>query len=129
MSPVAAGFGRHQKLLKGAQFKAVFEQKISVHGRYFSLYVVRSAISHARLGLAVSKRVSKKAVERNRIKRQIRESFRANQLMLSSAGGSVDCVVVSRASGAEQPNRILKKDLDSLWNRANLKCESYQKNQ
>ena len=127
MSPLAAGFGRHQKLLKGAQFKAVFDRRISVHGRYFSLHVAGSALSHARLGVSVSRRVSKKAVERNRIKRQIRESFRANQLALSSAGCSVDCVVVSKAGGAEQPNRILKKDMDSLWDRASRKCESYQK--
>lgn len=50
----------------------------------------------ARLGMAVSRKVDKRAVERNRIKRVLRDAFR--HLLPELAGG--DCVVVARAGAA-----------------------------
>ncbi len=71
------------------------------------------------MGLTVSRRVSKKAVQRNRIKRQIRESFRLNRKDLPS----IDFVVVSKVGCESQENRRLRIELDMLWNKASQKCE------
>lgn len=48
----------------------------AVHTR--SLKVVVRSSTHSRLGLVVSKRVSKSAVDRNTVKRRLRESYRRN---------------------------------------------------
>lgn len=68
-------------------------------------------LGHARLGLAISKRVSKRAVERNRIKRLLRESFRRIRHQLPA----VDLMVMAREQAAGQPGPQLLAELDGLW--------------
>ena len=88
-----AGFDRSLRLVDGKQFSAVFEHKRRLHGARFNIHVAPNQLGHARIGLAVSRRVSKKAVQRNRIKRIIRESFRHHRHLL----GAVDYVVIAKA--------------------------------
>ncbi len=64
----------------------------------------------ARLGLIVSKKVAVKAVERNRIKRLIRESFRC-QANLKSA----DYVVMAKPMAKDKTNKQIMSDLINLW--------------
>jgi ribonuclease P protein component len=120
MPHAAAGLGRQRKLLNSAQFGAVFNNRRSIHGKFFSLHVVRNALDYPRLGLTVSRRVSKKAVQRNRIKRQIRESFRLHQAELPP----IDFIVTAKAGSAEQVNGVLRSELDNLWCKARIKCEN-----
>ena len=68
-------------------------------------------LGHARLGLAISKRVSKRAVERNRIKRLLRESFRRVRHQLPA----VDMMVMAREQAAGVPGPQLLAELDCLW--------------
>lgn len=63
------------------------------------------------MGLAVSRKVSKRAVERNRIKRLIRESFRAEREGLPA----LDILVIPRTSAAGTPNPVLSADLGLAW--------------
>lgn len=65
----------------------------------------------ARLGLAVSRRCARKAVDRNRLKRVIRESFRQHQHRLPA----FDIVVVARPAAVRQQNRRLFASLDGHW--------------
>lgn len=65
----------------------------------------------ARLGMAVSRRVSKLAVVRNRIRRQIRESFRLHRARLPD----LDILVIARTLAATQPNAALRAELLTLW--------------
>ncbi len=118
MPHTAAGLGHQQKLLNSAEFKAVFSHKSSVHGKFFSVHAVRNSLGFPRLGLTVSRRVSKKAVQRNRIKRQIRESFRLNRKGFSDMDGACDYIVVCKTGGAEQENRVLREEIDGLWTRS-----------
>ena len=65
----------------------------------------------ARLGMAVSRKVSKLAVTRNRIRRTIRESFRLHRPELPC----VDILLIARARAAEQTNAVLRAELESIW--------------
>ena len=120
MPQAAAGLGRQRKLLSSAQFGAVFSNRKSIHGKFFSVHAVKNEIDYPRVGLTVSKRVSKRAVQRNRIKRQIRESFRLRQAELSP----IDFVVTAKVGSAEQENGVLRSELDKLWSKASIKCEN-----
>jgi ribonuclease P protein component len=80
-------------------------------GRCFSVRYRQNELGHARLGLAVSKRVSKRAVERNRIKRLLRESFRRIRSQLPP----LDLVVMAREQAAGVPGPELLAELDALW--------------
>ena len=71
--------------------------------------------SHApRLGLAVSRKVDPDAVGRNRIKRALREQFRALRPLLANG----DYVVVARPPAATIPARGLRDAFVSLLQRA-----------
>ncbi|MEO7073495.1 MAG: ribonuclease P protein component, partial [Rhodanobacter sp.] len=65
------------------------------------------------LGLAISKRVSKRAVERNRIKRLVRESFRRIRTQLPA----IDVMVMAREQAAGVAGSELLAEMDSLWKR------------
>jgi ribonuclease P protein component len=61
--------------------------------------------------LAVSRKVSRKAVVRNRIKRQIRETFRQNKETLKG----IDCVVVAKHAAESASKPLLFSTLKSHW--------------
>ena len=115
----AAAFGKSQRLLKPAEYKRVFEQRQSAHNAHFGVYVANNALDRPRLGLVVSKKVSKKAVVRNRIKRQIRENFRLQQGKL----GARDFVVVAKAPLADIAFDTIAPQLQPLWSRAIKRCK------
>lgn len=68
----------------------------------------------ARLGLAVSRKVDKRAVGRNRIKRVLRDAFRLMQPQL--APGSY--VVVARPAAAQADNPALRAAFLNVLRRA-----------
>jgi ribonuclease P protein component len=86
-------FQPRQRLRAGREFDAVFKCGSRLGGRLFLLVAAPNRGRHDRLGLAVSRRVGG-AVERNRARRLLRESFRR---LGPPAGRGVDLVVVARA--------------------------------
>jgi len=77
---------------------------------------------YARLGVTVARRVSPRAVARNRIKRQIRESFRRHQHLL--AGMSI--VVTAQRAADIKANGELQSSLDKHWQRVAELCRQSQ---
>ena len=90
-----------------------------MHNAYFGVYAADNALGQARLGLVVSKKVSKKAVIRNRIKRQIRENFRLQQ----GKFGARDFVVVAKAPLSNIAFDTIAPQLQPLWPRAIKRCK------
>jgi ribonuclease P protein component len=68
----------------------------------------------ARLGISVSKRVAAHAVERNRIKRIARESFRHQRTQLPPG----DYVLLAQREAADASPDALREALSELWQRA-----------
>lgn len=79
------------RLTEKGCFSKVFEQPLFTRRTHnFTIFAARSGVGQARLGIVVAKRNVKLAVNRNKLKRQIRESFRLQQHTLSG----LDVVVV-----------------------------------
>ena len=70
-------------------------------------------LGKARLGLAIAKKHVKLAVERNRIKRVIRESFRHHRQLIED----FDLIVLAKPGTASQTNKQLVTSLESHWQR------------
>lgn len=104
---------RTARLLKAADFSASRDRRwrLTTHSLVAEYWTTEA--SDARLGMAVSRRVSKRAVVRNRIRRQIRESFRLHRHELAP----LDILVIARARAAQVENAALRADLESLWRR------------
>ncbi len=94
-----------------------------MHGRHFSIHITDNRLPHPRLGFVVSKKVSKLAVQRNRVKRQIREVFRQSQSQLCN----MDFIVVAKPDISENTNAALNQDLVRLFESSQRKCQNQKR--
>ena len=106
-----ASFKQHFRLTKATDFERVFsENQRSVDGLFTVLYR-RNGLGYPRLGLAIAKRQVRFAVERNRLKRLIRESFRGAKQQLSD----LDIVIMARNKAGDADNAVVYASLDRHW--------------
>jgi ribonuclease P protein component len=99
MKPRASGRGR---LSRSAEFERVYRQGRSTANRHLVLYSFPNPTTERpRLGLSVSRKVGG-AVERNHVKRLLREAFARSEADLLPGQ---DMVVVARPSAAELVER------------------------
>src|SRR5262245_47160696 len=120
--PGSARLPRSRRLAKREEFDHVTRARRCSRDECFSVYVNQSRVPFARLGVTVARRVSPRAVARNRIKRQIRESFRRHQHLF--AGVSV--VVTAQPIADTKANGELQKSLDRHWQRVVELCKQSQ---
>ncbi len=106
-------FPKSRRLTRKAEFDAVFAARQSRADANLVVYAMANDHGHPRLGLVVSRKVSKSAVKRNRWKRLLREAFRLIQHDLPAA----DLVCLPRAA-VEPDLESLKQSLRTLAHRA-----------
>ena len=80
-----------------ADFQRAFARKRAVSDAWFVVHAVENELAHARLGIAVPKKVARRAVSRHRMKRLVREVFRQNKQWFPAG---CDLVVVARVGAA-----------------------------
>lgn len=113
---VPANFTAAHRLLRGDGFGHVIRAE-SVADEYFKVYFSRNGGSNARLGIIANKKTLPGAVERNRIKRAIREAFRRHRIKICK----VDVVVMARhAATLERGTR--GGNLETLFSRIENRC-------
>ena len=59
------------RLLKNSDFQRIIKKNQKFHSKNFVLYYEKSSTDSYRIGITISKKVSKRAVDRNLLKRQI----------------------------------------------------------
>lgn len=87
-------YSRQQRLTQKKEYDQVFNQTAFKFGtaHFLVLALFRADEAPGRLGLVASKKHLKCSVNRNRFKRQVRETFRLNQSLLQGC----DIIVLSR---------------------------------
>jgi len=110
-------FQKTSRLTKSLDFQKVFRSSFRSVDNKFLVLAQRNGLVIARLGLAISKRRINKAVERNRVKRLIRESFRHQKIDL----GGLDVVVIAQKNISFKDGDITKS-LSIHWEQV-LNCE------
>ena len=104
-------FPRQVRLLTARQFRNVFRGSNVSQDSHYRVKAILNDKNYPRLGLAVSRRVNKHAVVRNRIKRVVRERFRLHRQALAG----LDIVVVAKPAAAQADNKILSTSIDRHW--------------
>jgi ribonuclease P protein component len=104
-------FPPHKRLRRKSEFDAAYARGRRFGNGFFAVTVTSNDKQGARLGMAVAVRTAGNAVERNRIRRVIRESFRLHQHSLPA----VDLVVSARPQARATPGAQLHASLAGLW--------------
>lgn len=84
------------------------------------MLAVKNDFDHPRLGLVVAKKNIRKAVQRNRIKRVIRDNFRRHRHSIMN----IDIVVLARKEALDATPSLLQKSLEKHWLRLVSRCNS-----
>ena len=79
-----------------------------------TLVVRPNGLERPRLGLAVARRVLSRAIDRHRLKRQVRESFRHDIERL----GGLDIVVIANPGVEKMTSKRFREMLSRQWERA-----------
>ncbi len=87
------GFSKKARLLTPADFDAAFKKGKRLGSGPLLAVIAANELGHPRIGFALAKRHAKTAVQRNRIRRQIRERFRLEAASLPA----FDLVITLRA--------------------------------
>ncbi len=117
-------FSRSARLTSADQYKRVFNKNHRSADRFWTVLSRVSCVGHtaeesptdrlpARLGMAVAKKTAKRAVDRNRLKRLARESFRQHKHSLAG----FDIVLLARHASVSASNQELLKSLEKHWSR------------
>ncbi|WP_299234244.1 ribonuclease P protein component [uncultured Halomonas sp.] len=107
-------FPRRLRLLTAGDYRQVFDNAaFKVHGKGLMALASPNDLGHPRIGLVISKKSMRRAVDRNRVKRLVRESIRFQQHRLPA----VDIVILSRRGVGELDNETLHRQLFGMWRR------------
>ncbi|MCX7823739.1 MAG: ribonuclease P protein component [Syntrophobacterales bacterium] len=87
-------FKPYERLRNSRSYELVKSRGKRIKGRFFIINYMPNGLSVSRLGLIVPKKYYKKAVERNRVKRCVREWFRLHKDLLSSPPKDIVVVVL-----------------------------------
>jgi ribonuclease P protein component len=87
---------------------------------FFGVTARLNDLDRPRLGLAVASKTAGGSVERNRIRRIVRESFRLHQHELPAA----DIVVSARPRARGAASRELRAGIEELWRKVQDQCGS-----
>src|SRR4030095_13547803 len=100
------------RLRRGRDLQAVFERGRRFHGKLVTLVGCSSEVD-GRLAIPCGRRFSKRAVDRNRFRRLVREAFRE---VRASLPGSIDFIVLPRCKPGDATFRALVTELPPLAN-------------
>lgn len=105
-------YSRKYRLATKDAVQSVFAAKPrKVSHQYLLILYTPNQLSYARLGIIAGKQHLRRAVDRNRVRRILRESFRQTKATLAG----LDLIVMIRSGCSKVDARTLRKDIDGLW--------------
>ncbi len=86
------GYSRRHRFAARGSFGPVLRGNRKLRGRLTIIHVAAGPIPVSRLGVALTRRLVRSSVDRNYVKRTLREAFRRHRVK----GSGLDCVVTLR---------------------------------
>jgi len=107
-----------RRMRRPAEFKRVYAGGRRLGSEHFTVNLQGNGATSARLGMSIAARILRRAVDRNRVRRLIRESFRVHQQRLPP----LDIVIGVRAGVQSVDNARLRAGLEKLWQKISSTC-------
>ncbi|MFI3256045.1 MAG: ribonuclease P protein component [Psittacicella sp.] len=107
-------FTKESRLLTPDQFSFVFDKASKITSNNILILLRPNNLDHARIGFVFSKKKIKLSIQRNRIRRICRESFRLHNISLKG----FDLVVLPKHGISKLSNEELWKELNYLWEKS-----------
>lgn len=104
------GFPRSRRLQKQYEFKRIYEAGRREANRYFTVYTCSTEGRRGKVGIVAGKRLGK-AVQRNKIRRALREIVRQNQRDILER---TDLIIIAKPPALDLPHRELADHLFQL---------------
>ena len=116
--PPGESFPRQSRLLKADDYRRVFSSNFRISDANLTILVGKAESASPRIGFAIAKKQVRRAVDRNRLKRIFRESFRRWRDRLPAH----DMVVMVKKNILLVDPSDFQRDLDNHWNSIIKKC-------
>ena len=112
-------FKKTQRLLNASDYKQVFDHnRVKVANSSLLILAKPSDGYPSRLGLVIAKKNIPTAVQRNRIKRVARETFRKKQFQTS-----LDIVFLARQGADKLSTQKLTGIIEKSWDKLDSRCK------
>jgi ribonuclease P protein component len=118
LSARSCDFPKSKRLLTKGDYRFVFAEPLRVSDAHLTVLARPNGTGTARLGLAISKKSLRRAVDRNRVKRIVREAFRQRHPVIPG----FDVVVMARNGCAEASSAALRTSFNRHWNMLLQRC-------
>lgn len=113
-------FRRNSRLTTASDFQSVFNANLRIGNSFMTLLVSKHNSKQSRLGFAIAKKQVKKAVDRNRLKRIFRDSFRHHQAVLPNK----DFVIMVKHKIVFQNNHQVFEMMNKNWKTVIEQCQN-----
>ena len=110
----AEGFSRRHRFSVQGSFGAVLKNSRKIRSPHAVLHVAKGMSGASRLGVALTRRLLPSSVDRNRMKRAVRETFRRHAV--KAAG--LELVVMFRSKFVPADERAVVDEVKALFDRA-----------
>lgn len=107
------GFPRHNRLTRGLDLQTVIREGKRIRTVHLDVRALASPLAHSRVGIVVP-RHQHSAVDRNRLKRRLRELVRIELLPVLSDRSSTDIAIRARREAYGAPFAALRDDIVSV---------------
>jgi len=111
-------FRRNSRLTTAREFSPVFKSNLKIGNSLMTLLVSNHTSKQPRLGFAIAKKQVKRAVDRNKLKRIFRESFRQSQTELPNK----DFVIMVKHKIIFQSNQKIFELMQNNWHTVKSQC-------
>ena len=105
------------RIKKGKDFRCVFDRGRFIDSDLISVRFLANRMDDTRVGFIVSKKVSKTAALRNKVKRMLREIMRAN---IAGIKEGFDIIITAKSKISKTQPEEIDKTLKELLKRSNL---------
>jgi ribonuclease P protein component len=109
---------KENRISKKKDFDRAFKAGQSFYGKIIGLKVVVNDLKYSRFGIIISAKVSKKAVERNRIRRIIREEIKE---LIQKINSGKDFVFIIKSEAKKLNSKEIRLIINNLLIKESLK--------